>query len=50
MTLEDARALAQTAHRGQEDKLGVEYIQHVEAVAAGLLDFRPRHPDRWHAP
>src|SRR5690242_10801159 len=33
MTLEDARALAQTAHRGQEDKLGVEYIQHVEAVA-----------------
>ncbi|MDI6910398.1 HD domain-containing protein [Nocardioides sp.] len=39
MTLEDARALAQTAHRGQEDKLGVEYIQHVEAVAAGLLDF-----------
>lgn len=39
MTLEDARALAQTAHRGQSDKLGVEYIHHVEAVAAGLLDF-----------
>lgn len=39
MTLEDARALAQTAHRGQEDKLGVDYIHHVEAVAAGLLDF-----------
>lgn len=37
--LEDARALAQTAHRGQVDKLGVEYIHHVEAVAAGLLDF-----------
>jgi len=39
MTLEGARALAQTAHLGQTDKLGVEYIRHVEAVAAGLLDF-----------
>ena len=39
MTLEDARALAQTAHRGQADQLGVEYIRHVESVAAGLLDF-----------
>ena len=29
MALEDARALAQTAHRGQEDTLGVEYILHV---------------------
>jgi len=39
MTLEDARALAHVAHRGQSDKLGIEYVHHVEAVAAGLIDF-----------
>jgi hypothetical protein len=38
-TLEDARELARAAHAGQVDKLGVEYLQHVEAVAAGLADF-----------
>lgn len=38
-TLDDARALARVAHDGQVDKLGVAYIEHVEAVAAGLVDF-----------
>ena len=38
-TLEDARVLARLAHKGQTDKLGVAYIEHVEAVAAGLVDF-----------
>lgn len=38
-TLDDARALARTAHAGQVDKLGVDYLDHVEAVAAGLVDF-----------
>lgn len=36
-TLDDTRALARVAHDGQVDKLGVAYIQHVEAVAAGLV-------------
>lgn len=39
MNLGDARALASAAHAGQLDKLGMPYIQHVEAVAAGLVDF-----------
>ena len=39
MTLEHARTLAHVAHRGQHDKLGIEYVHHVEAVAAGLVDF-----------
>lgn len=38
-SLDDARELARRAHTGQVDKLGVAYIQHVEAVAAGLVDF-----------
>jgi hypothetical protein len=38
MTLDDARAIAREAHRGQVDKLGVDYMEHVEAVAAGLAD------------
>ncbi len=38
-TLADAHALARLAHEGQTDKLGVAYIEHVEAVAAGLVDF-----------
>ena len=39
MTLDVARAIAREAHRGQMDKLGVDYLEHVEAVAAGLADF-----------
>lgn len=39
MTLDGARLLAQDGHRGQTDKLGVDYFHHVEAVAAGLVDF-----------
>ena len=39
MTLDAARTLAHVAHRGQHDKLGVEYVHHVESVAAGLVDF-----------
>lgn len=39
MTLEVARTLARVAHRGQKDKIDVDYIHHVEAVAAGLVDF-----------
>ncbi len=31
--------MASAAHDGKVDKLGVPYIQHVEAVAAGLVDF-----------
>ena len=38
-TLDDARELARLAHTGQVDKLGVDYFEHVEAVAAGLVDF-----------
>jgi (p)ppGpp synthase/HD superfamily hydrolase len=38
-TLEDARRLAHAAHEGQTDKLGAPYVEHVEAVAAGLADF-----------
>ncbi|MCT9094230.1 HD domain-containing protein [Streptomyces sp. ASQP_92] len=32
-------ALAVNAHAGQEDKIGVPYIEHVRAVAAGLAPF-----------
>ncbi|MFF0055660.1 HD domain-containing protein [Streptomyces microflavus] len=32
-------ALAATAHAGQVDKIGVPYIEHVRAVAAGLVPF-----------
>lgn len=38
-TLADARALARRFHEGQVDKLGVPYIEHVEAVADGLVAF-----------
>lgn len=38
-TLDDARRIALVAHGGQTDKLGVPYIEHVEAVTAGLADF-----------
>ena len=39
ITLEGARAIARRAHHGQTDLLGVDYMEHVEAVAAGLVDF-----------
>lgn len=39
LALDDARTIAQQAHAGQTDKLGRPYMEHVEAVAAGLLDF-----------
>lgn len=39
ITLADVRALATRAHAGQFDKIGVPYIRHVEAVAAGLAPF-----------
>lgn len=38
-TLDDAREIARIAHKGQTDKLGVNYMRHVESVAAGLADF-----------
>ena len=38
-TLADAHAIAVQAHAGQTDKLGVPYIEHVEAVADGVVDF-----------
>lgn len=38
-TLEDAHALAMEAHAGQVDKLGVDYMEHVRAVADGLADY-----------
>lgn len=41
MKVEDAREIAHLAHRGQVDKIGVPYIEHVEAVAAGLAPFGP---------
>ncbi len=37
--LDDARAIARHAHRGQTDLLGVDYMEHVEAVSTGLVDF-----------
>jgi (p)ppGpp synthase/HD superfamily hydrolase len=39
VTLDDVFALAQHAHRGQVDKLGVPYFEHVRAVADGLAPF-----------
>jgi (p)ppGpp synthase/HD superfamily hydrolase len=38
-TLNDARAIARKAHAGQKDKLGVDYMEHVDAVAGALIDF-----------
>ncbi|MEO3976721.1 HD domain-containing protein [Streptomyces sp. CAU 1734] len=35
----DVRLLAERAHAGQTDKIGVPYIAHVHAVAAGLAPF-----------
>ncbi|MFF2779363.1 HD domain-containing protein [Streptomyces sp. NPDC058052] len=39
MTLTEADALADRAHAGQTDKIGVPYVEHVRAVAAGLVPF-----------
>ncbi|MFJ7956883.1 HD domain-containing protein [Streptomyces sp. NPDC096319] len=41
-TLAEVDALADRAHAGQLDKIGVPYIAHVRAVAAGLEPFGPR--------
>lgn len=38
-TVEDVDAFAAGAHHGQVDKIGVPYIEHVRAVAAGLAPF-----------
>jgi (p)ppGpp synthase/HD superfamily hydrolase len=39
LTLAQVDALAERAHRGQYDKIGVPYIAHVRAVSAGLAPF-----------
>ncbi|WP_329390220.1 HD domain-containing protein [Streptomyces sp. NBC_01716] len=38
-TLAEVDAFAAEAHAGQVDKIGVPYIEHVRAVAAGLAPF-----------
>ncbi|MGV9588252.1 HD domain-containing protein [Streptomyces tendae] len=38
-TVEEVDAFAAAAHAGQVDKIGVPYIEHVRAVAAGLAPF-----------
>ncbi|MFD3532809.1 HD domain-containing protein [Streptomyces sp. NPDC058664] len=40
-TLAEVDALAGRAHAGQTDKIGVPYVAHVRAVAAGLEPFGP---------
>ncbi|MGA8987386.1 hypothetical protein [Aeromicrobium sp.] len=37
--LDEAHEIAKRAHAGQVDKLGVDYVNHVESVAGGLVDF-----------
>ncbi|MFJ1647993.1 phosphohydrolase [Streptomyces sp. NPDC088258] len=39
MNLAEVDAFAFAAHAGQSDKIGVPYIEHVRAVAAGLAPF-----------
>lgn len=39
MDLREADAVAARAHEGQFDKIGVPYIEHARAVAAGLAAF-----------
>ncbi|MGW8362086.1 HD domain-containing protein [Streptomyces wedmorensis] len=41
-TLAEVDALADRAHAGQTDKIGVPYVAHVRAVAAGLEAFGPQ--------
>lgn len=38
-TVSEVDAFADAAHAGQVDKIGVPYIEHVRAVAAGLASF-----------
>ncbi|WP_166027035.1 HD domain-containing protein [Streptomyces chilikensis] len=38
-TVSEVDALASAAHAGQTDKIGVPYVEHVRAVAAGLAPF-----------
>ncbi|MFI9724420.1 HD domain-containing protein [Streptomyces sp. NPDC052396] len=38
-SVREVEALAHDAHTGQVDKIGVPYIEHVRAVAAGLVPF-----------
>ncbi|GHG12622.1 HD domain-containing protein [Streptomyces zaomyceticus] len=40
-TLAEVDALADRAHAGQTDRIGVPYVEHVRAVAAGLAPFGP---------
>ena len=40
-TVEEVDALVEEAHAGQIDKIGVPYVEHVRAVAAGLAPFGP---------
>ncbi|WP_371635090.1 HD domain-containing protein [Streptomyces zaomyceticus] len=40
-TLAEVDALADRAHAGQTDLIGVPYVEHVRAVAAGLAPFGP---------
>ncbi|MFC6594018.1 phosphohydrolase [Kitasatospora paranensis] len=39
LTLADVDALAAEAHAGQFDRIGVPYVEHVRAVAAGVAPF-----------
>lgn len=39
LSVREVDALAAEAHEGQTDKIGVPYIEHVRAVAAGLAPF-----------
>ncbi|MFD9128812.1 HD domain-containing protein [Kitasatospora sp. NPDC059571] len=39
LTLADVDALAARAHAGQRDRIGVPYVEHVRAVAAGVAPF-----------
>ncbi|MGW4493725.1 HD domain-containing protein [Streptomyces sp. NPDC004376] len=39
LNVQEVDALAAEAHDGQVDKIGVPYIEHVRAVAAGLAPF-----------
>ncbi|WP_327359714.1 HD domain-containing protein [Streptomyces sp. NBC_01304] len=38
-SLDEVTVLAEQAHAGQTDKIGVAYIEHVKSVAAGLAPF-----------
>ncbi|MEV0093853.1 HD domain-containing protein [Streptomyces sp. NPDC050738] len=40
-SVEEVDALVGTAHAGQVDKIEVPYVDHVRAVAAGLVPFGP---------